>query len=47
MTERQTMVFVIDDDTATRETLSSLIRLPDLVRLAGKIGCPARSNPEN
>jgi FixJ family two-component response regulator len=26
MTERQTMVFVIDDDTATRETLSSLIR---------------------
>jgi FixJ family two-component response regulator len=26
MTERQSLVFVIDDDTSTRETLSSLIR---------------------
>src|SRR6202161_4877159 len=26
MTERQSLVFVIDDDTTTRETLSSLIR---------------------
>src|ERR1700723_2223033 len=26
MTERQTLVFVIDDDSSTRETLNSLIR---------------------